>query len=70
MNGEVIVEIAVPSVMAKDLTTPVFEGAATVSGETKPENREQQGQTYVEEIVEGRFQRAFGLPVHWDGDQT
>lgn len=69
-DNDVIVEMAVPGVKAEDLTLSITGDTVTVSGETKRENREKRGQTYVEEITEGSFQRSFGLPVQVDADKA
>jgi HSP20 family protein len=69
-DNDVIVEMAVPGVKAEDFTISVTGDTVTVTGETKRENHEQRGQTYVEEVIEGSFQRSFGLPVQVDADKA
>ncbi len=65
-DDEVIIEVAAPGVDPEDITISVTGDTVTVSGEMVREQHDTKGQTYYEEIMEGRFQRSFVLPFPVD----
>jgi HSP20 family protein len=71
-DDDVIVEMAVPGVNPEDINISVSGDTVTVSGEARRErhDKDKKGQTYVEEIWEGSFQRSFVLPFPVDADKA
>ena len=60
----------VPGVKKDDLTIEVKGRQLIVSGERREEEEVEGSGTYRRERSFGRFQRAFSLPEHADGDQV
>lgn len=65
-DDNLVIEMAVPGVNPDDIAISITGDTVTISGETKREQRDRKGQTYVEEIWEGAFQRSFALPFPAD----
>ena len=69
-DDDVIIDMAVPGVNPDDINTFVTGDTVTISGESKRQRSEQKGQAYIEEIMEGNFQRSFVLPFPVDADRA
>ena len=69
-DDDVIIEMAVPGVNPDDINISVTGDTVTLSGEVKREKHDQKGKTYVEEIMEGHFQRSFVLPFPVNVDKA
>lgn len=67
---DVIVEMAVPGARQEDIQISVTGDTLTVIGEVAREQRESRGQTLVDEIWRGRFQRTFALPIQVDANRA
>src|SRR5579872_4424850 len=67
-DENVVVEMAIPGVNPNDINISVTGDTLTVSGKTKGRHNEEKGQSYVEEIWEGAFQRSLVLPFPVDAD--
>ena len=69
-ENDVTVEMAVPGANPNDINIQVTGDTVTISGEVKGHQEGQKGQTYVQEIWQGRFQRSFTLPVEVDANKA
>jgi HSP20 family protein len=69
-DDEVILEMAIPGVNPDDINISVSGDIVSVTGESKLERHDQKGHTYVEEIMQGRFQRSFALPFPVDAGKA
>lgn len=69
-DDDLVIEMAVPGVNPDDINISVTGDTVTISGEVKREKRDQKGQTYIEEITEGTFQRSFVLPFPVNADKA
>lgn len=69
-DDDIVIEMAAPGLDPNNVNISVTGNAVTVSGEVKREQRNQRGQSYVEEIWEGRFERAFTLPMPVDSGKA
>ncbi|MDQ2741096.1 MAG: Hsp20/alpha crystallin family protein [Chloroflexota bacterium] len=70
-DDNVIIEMAIPGVNPNDVNVSVTGDTVTVSGEVKHQRHTQQGQQpYVEEMWQGKFQRAFTLPIQVDANKA
>ena len=66
----VVVDYGAANLLSITRALEAVGAAVTVSGEVKREQRNQRGQSYVEEIWEGRFERAFTLPMPVDSGKA
>ncbi|GAC1511038.1 MAG: Hsp20/alpha crystallin family protein [Chloroflexota bacterium] len=69
-DDDVIVEVAVPAVKQDDLSISVTGETVTISGEVKRDTHGDKGHAYAQEIFQGKFQRAFRLPIQIDADKA
>jgi HSP20 family protein len=69
-NDDVIFEMAIPGVDPNNINISISGDTVTVTGESKRDKRGQKGQTFIEEIWEGTFQRTFALPFPVDADKA
>jgi HSP20 family protein len=69
-DEDVIIEMAIPGLNPDDVNISVTGDTVTLSGEVKREKHDQKGKTYVEEIMEGHFQRSFVLPFPVNADRA
>jgi HSP20 family protein len=67
---DVVVELAVPGATPDDINVSVTGETVSISGEVKREQHEQKGQTYIDEMYRGHFQRSFTLPFPVDTDKA
>lgn len=65
-DDEVIIELSAPGVDPENIAISVTGDTVTIGGEIVREQHDTTGQTYYEEIMEGRFQRSFVLPFPVD----
>lgn len=65
-DDDVIIEMAIPGADPDDITVSVSGDTVTISGEVTKEQHDKRGQTYIEEITVGAFQRSFTLPFPVD----
>ena len=70
VTDDVIVELAVPGGRQDDMSISVTGETVTVTGEIKREPRGDRGHVYTQEIWQGKFQRAFRLPMQIDADKA
>ena len=66
-DGEVIVKAEVPGVEKQDLDVSVSDNTVTLKGETRHEEKEEEGDYYRCEISRGAFSRTVALPATVDG---
>jgi HSP20 family protein len=70
-ENEYLIKADLPAVDKKDVKVTVDDGVLTVSGERKPEKKEEDGKTYHRvERVYGSFTRRFSLPENVDGTKV
>jgi HSP20 family protein len=69
-DDDVIVELAVPGARQDDIAISITGETVTVIGEVKRQQRTETGHGYAQEIWQGKFQRAFRLPMQIDADQA
>ena len=69
-DDDVVVEMAVPGAKPDDINVSVTGDTVNISGEVKRERHEQKGQTYIDEMYHGQFQRSFTLPFPVDADKA
>lgn len=69
-DDEVVFELAVPGVKQENLSISVTGNTLTLMGEVKREREQHKGQTYLQEIWQGTFQRSFQLPIQVDADKA
>lgn len=69
-DDDVIIDMAVPGANPDDINISVTGDTVTLSGEIKHEHGGHKGQTYLDEIWNGKFQRAFTLPIQVDADKA
>lgn len=69
-DDDVLVEMAVPGAKPDDISISVSGETVHVSGEVKREQHEEKGQTYIDEMYHGQFQRSFTLPFPVDSAQA
>lgn len=69
-DHDVVVEMAVPGATPDDINVSVMGDTVNISGEVKREQHEQKGQTYIDELYRGQFQRSFTLPFPVDADKA
>lgn len=65
-DGEVV-KAEIPGVDRKDLDISVSEDSLTIKGETRTEEKEEEGEYYRCEISRGSFSRSVALPAAVDG---
>jgi len=61
-DDQVLVRAEVPGVEKNDLDVSVSDGAVTIKGHTKHEEKEEKGDYYRHEISRGAFARTVALP--------
>lgn len=69
-DDDVIVELAVPGAKQDELSISVTGETVTISGEVRREAHEEKGHAYAQEIFQGKFQRAFKLPIQIDAEKA
>ena len=69
-ESEVVIKAELPGVDKKDLDISVGEDSVTIKGETRHEEKEEQGDYYRCEISRGAFSRTVALPATVDGAQA
>jgi HSP20 family protein len=69
-DEEVLLRAQVPGVEKKDLDITVAENMVTLKGETRHEEKEEQGDFYRREITRGSFARTIGLPAEVDPEKA
>lgn len=69
-DDDVVVEMAVPGAKPDDINVSVTGDTVSISGEVKREQHEQKGQTYLDELFQGQFQRSFTLPFPVNADNA
>lgn len=60
---DVLVRVAVPGYRKEDIEVSVSNGVLTIKGETKSEKKEEKGDYYAAEIMQGAFSRSIALPA-------
>lgn len=66
-DGEVVIKAEIPGVDKKDLDISVGDDSVTIKGETRKEEKEENGDYYRCEISRGSFSRTVALPAAVDG---
>lgn len=69
-DDEIVIEMAAAGADPDDVTIALTGNTVTISGEVTREEHDTKGQTYVEEIWVGSFQRSFTLPFPVDVDRA
>jgi HSP20 family protein len=69
-DDAVEIDMALAGAEPDDVTISVTGNTVTISGEVTREEHDTKGQTYVEEIWVGSFQRSFTLPFPIDVEQA
>ena len=69
-DDDIVVRAEVAGVDKKDLDISVTESSVTLKGETKQEEREEQGHYYRHEISRGAFARMVTLPAQVDTEKA
>jgi HSP20 family protein len=69
-DDDVVVELAVPGAKPDDIHISVTGETVSITGEIKREQHDQRGQTYIDEMYQGQFQRSFTLPFPVDADKA
>ena len=69
-ESEIVVKAEVPGVDKKDLDVSVSEDSVTIKGETRHEEKEEDGDYYRCEISHGSFSRTVALPASVDGSKA
>ena len=65
-----IVEAALPGVPPEDVEITVEDGTLTIHAETRPERKDEDGQTLISEIRRGSLTRAVALPSGLEPDKA
>ncbi|MBI2752118.1 MAG: Hsp20/alpha crystallin family protein [Betaproteobacteria bacterium] len=69
-DTEIVIKAEVPGIDKKDIDVQVTEGAVTIKGSTKHEEKEEKGDFYRCEITRGDFSRTVALPAEVDGSKA
>jgi HSP20 family protein len=69
-KDNLIVRAELPGLNKDDIDVSLHDGALTISGERKSEQKREEAQTYRTERFSGRFQRSIGLPVPVTADKV
>lgn len=69
-DDEVLVKAEIPGVDRKDLDISVSEDSLTIKGETRTEEKEEEGEYCRCEISRGSFSRSVALPAAVDGSKA
>src|SRR5690349_4093860 len=69
-DEDVVIELAIPGATPDDFTISVAGETVSIIGEVKREQHEQKGQTYIDELYRGQFQRSFTLPFPVNAEQA
>lgn len=69
-EAEIVVKAEVPGVDKKDLDVSVSEDSVTIKGETRHEEKKEDGDYYRCEISRGSFSRTVALPSSVDGSKA
>lgn len=67
---ELVVEAALPGFRAEDVDITVEDGALTIRGDWKREQRDEDGETLVSEIRRGSVSRTMTLPTGLEPDKA
>jgi HSP20 family protein len=68
---DVVAKISVPDFNSDDIKISIEDDVLKVSGESKEENKEEQGKNYwKKEIRKGSFSRSVRLPANVDQEKT
>jgi HSP20 family protein len=69
-KDNVIVKTELPGMKKEEIEVSLHDGALSISGERKSEEKPEGTETYRSERFVGRFQRTVTLPVNVKGDQV
>lgn len=69
-DDEILVRAELPGVEKNDLDISLTENTVTIKGSKRREEKEEKGDYYRSEIVEGEFLRTVGLPSMVDTDKA
>lgn len=69
-KDNVIVKAELPGMKKEEIEVSLHDGALSISGERKSEEKFEDAETYRSERFEGRFHRTVTLPANVKGDQV
>ena len=69
-SDALIVDAALPGIAPEDVEITVEDGTLTIQAETRPERKEEDGQTLINEIRRGSVSRAVALPSGLEADKA
>lgn len=69
-DNEILVRAEMPGIPKDEIEVSLTENSVTITGETKKEEREEEGNYYRCEISRGSFSRTVSLPAYVDSKKS